>query len=133
MAVTSSSPKLLHALRLRCPHCGKSPLLNQGSFVTFAKGCEPCQYRYEREVGYFSGASWMMNYAFATLMAMSAGGYMVWKHSDAGDFLVAGIPALFGGVSAFLFIPFGRALWLWMDHKLHPLTEADDISKSNSL
>ena len=121
-------PSLIRALRLRCPHCGISPLLKKGSFLEFCNGCQLCNYKYEREIGYFSGASWMMNYAFASIVAMLAGGYMVWKHSDAGDMVVAGIPALFGGVAAFLFIPWGRSLWLWIDHTLHPLTEADKLN-----
>jgi len=125
---TQNKPNILHALRLRCPHCGKTPLLKSGSFIEFGVGCQPCNYNYERELGYFSGASWMMNYAFASIMAMLAGGYMVWKHSEAGDLIVAGIPALFGGVGAFLFIPWGRSLWMWLDHTLHPLTEADQLN-----
>ena len=123
-----TKPSLLYALRLRCPHCGKTPLLISGNFIEFGAGCGPCNYKYEREVGYFSGASWMMNYTFASLMAMLAGGYMVWKHSDAGDLIVAGIPALFGAVAAFVFIPWGRSLWMWIDHTLHPLTEADKLN-----
>lgn len=95
--------------------------------MTFETGCTRCNYRYEREAGYFSGASWMMNYAFAALAAMAAGAYMVWKHSDAGDFAVAGIPALFGGTAALLFIPWGRSLWMWLDHNLHPLAPADAL------
>lgn len=128
MPVPSSKPSFIFAMLLRCPHCGKTPLRRKGSFVEFDKGCDICGYRYEREIGYFSGASWMMNYTFAALIAMLAGGYMVWKHSDAGDMIVAGIPALFGGVAAFLFIPWGRSLWMWIDHTLHPLTEEDKLT-----
>ncbi len=128
MSVTNSKPKLLYALRLKCVHCGRSPLLKNGSFVTFEDGCPNCNYRYEREIGYFSGASWMMNYTFAALMAMLSGAYMVWKHSDAGDFVVAGVPAFLGGSAAFLFIPWGRSLWMWFDHMAHPLTDADILS-----
>jgi hypothetical protein len=132
MPVTNSKPKLLYALRLQCVHCGRTPLLKKGSLVTFADGCSSCNYRYEREVGYFSGASWMMNYTFAALMAMASGAYMVWKHSDAGDFIVAGVPALFGGSAALLFIPWGRSLWMWFDHLFHPLTNADAIDATQT-
>lgn len=120
-------PKLLNALRLRCIYCGKSPLLRRGNFVEFGDGCVDCNYKYERETGYFSGASWMMTYTFSALTAMMAGGYMVWKHSDAGDLVVAGVPAAFGALSALLFIPWGRSLWMWFDHCFHPLTEADQL------
>jgi hypothetical protein len=127
--VTSTKPKFIYALLLRCPHCGKTPLLRQGHLVDFDKGCEPCGYRYEREIGYFSGASWMMNYTFAALIAMAAGGYMVWQHSDAGDLVVAGVPAAFGGVAALIFIPWGRSLWMWIDHIFHPLSDEDRLHK----
>jgi len=115
-------------MKLRCPHCGQTPLLRQGHLVEFGTGCKPCGYRYEREIGYFSGASWMMNYTFAALTAMAAGGYMVWRHSDAGDLIVAGVPALFGGIAALVFIPWGRSIWMWFDHLCHPLNEADSLS-----
>ena len=130
MSVTNSKPKLFYALLLRCPHCGKTPLRKPGGFVDFGEGCEICDYKYEREVGYFSGASWMMNYTFAAVSAMIAGGYMVWKHSNAGDMVIAGVPALFGGVSALLFIPWGRSIWMWIDHLLHPLSSADQLKIS---
>jgi hypothetical protein len=127
MTVTDSKPKFLYALTLRCVHCGKTPLLEKRSFINFRDGCPACNYKYEREVGYFSGASWMMNYTFAALTAMVAGAFMVWKYSDAGDLVVAGVPALFGGVAAFVFIPWGRSIWMWFDHILHPLTGADAL------
>jgi hypothetical protein len=129
VSVTLTKPKFTYALMLRCPHCGITPLLRKGNLIEFRKGCEPCDYRYEREIGYFSGASWMMNYTFAALIAMAAGGYMVWKHSDAGDLIVAGIPALFGGLAALLFIPWGRSLWMWFDHMFHPLSEEDRFDR----
>ena len=124
----SRNPSFINALLLRCVYCGETPLRKKGSFVNFDVGCAKCNYKYEREIGYFSGASWMMNYAFASIIAMVAGGYMVWKHSDAGDLIVAGVPALFGGVAAFLFIPWGRSIWMWFDHKFHPLTDADMLN-----
>lgn len=132
MNVTNSKPNLLYALRLRCVHCGQTPLLKKGSFLTFEDGCQTCNYKYEREAGYFSGASWMMNYTFAALMAMISGAYMVWKHSDAGDLVVAGVPALFGGTAAVLFIPWGRAFWIWFDHLFHPLTSADALKPAQA-
>lgn len=67
----------------------------------------------------------MITYTVAALSAMIAGGLMVWKYSDQGDFVVAGIPAAIGGLMAVLFIPYGRAVWMYVDHHLHPLSDAD--------
>jgi hypothetical protein len=123
------SPSLINAVRLRCLYCGKSHLLKPRYFFEFSQGCEPCNYRYEREIGYFSGASWMMTYSVAALSAMLAGGVMVWKYGDRGDLIVAGVPAAIGGLAAIAFIPYGRSLWMYLDHKLHPLTESDHYDK----
>ena len=123
-------PNFLAAIRLRCPYCQKTRLLKPGTIFEFGEGCATCNYRFEREVGYFSGASWMITYAVAAVLAMIGGGFMVWKYSDMGDFVVAGVPALLGGGGAMLFIPWGRALWLYIDHRFHPLTEADQLSGS---
>lgn len=87
-----------------------------------------CNYKYEREIGYFSGAAWMITYSVAALSAMSAGAIMVWKYSDKGDLIVAGVPAAFGGIMAVFFIPFGRAIWMYLDHTFHPLTDADKLN-----
>jgi hypothetical protein len=122
-------PHVFNALLLRCLYCGKTPLLRKGNLIEFGDGCTTCNYKYEREVGYFSGASWMMTYTVSALIAMMAGGYMVWKHSEAGDLIVAGVPALLGAISALLFIPWGRSLWMWFDHLFHPLTDADKLTQ----
>ncbi len=120
--------KLLPALLLRCPYCGKSRLQKKDCFIEFDVGCAPCNYKYTREIGYFAGAAQMLNYGFAAVTAMGGGALMVWKYSDAGDFVVAGIPAAFAGITSFLFIPWGRALWLWIDHTTHPLNDGDKLT-----
>lgn len=122
------NPSLLKALRLKCLYCGQVSLLKPGNPLAFNEGCTSCNYKYEREVGYFSGASWMITYSVAGLVAMIAGAYMVWKHSDLGDLVVAGVPALLGAVIALVFIPFGRSIWMYIDHFFHPLTDADKLS-----
>ena len=122
------NPSFIKALRLKCLYCGTVSLLKPGNPLAFNDGCAACNYKYEREVGYFSGASWMITYTVAALSAMIAGALMVWKYSDMGDLVVAGVPAVFGAVMALLFIPFGRSLWMYVDHFFHPLTDADKLS-----
>lgn len=67
----------------------------------------------------------MITYTVASLSAMVAGGLMVWKYSELGDIVVAGVPATIGAIVALLFIPLGRALWMYFDHVFHPLTTED--------
>ncbi len=123
----STKPSFLKTLRLKCPYCGTTPLTAVGNPLAFRDGCLTCNYKYEREVGYFSGASWMITYTVAALSAMFVGAIMVWKFSDRGDFIVAGVPGLFGLAMSILFIPYGRALWMYGDHLFHPLTPFDDL------
>jgi uncharacterized protein (DUF983 family) len=120
-----AKPKLYHALRLHCPYCGQTPLLKPSNLISFREGCPICNYRYERETGYFAGAAWMITYSLAGLLAMATGAYMIWRYPNASDFVVAGVPALVAALVSFGFIPFGRALWLYIDHNLHPLTQQD--------
>jgi hypothetical protein len=125
-------PSLYHAIKLQCLYCDKTSLLKKGNFLEFVEGCPHCNYKFEREVGYFSGASWMITYTVAALAAMISGGIMIWKFSDQSDFVIAGIPAAFGGIFALLFIPFGKSFWMYVDHLFHPLTKADQLdSKRN--
>lgn len=127
---TKQKPNLWYALRLKCLYCGQTPLLSPNNPLEFSDGCKTCNYRYAREIGYFSGAAWMITYSTAALAAMLTGAYMVWKHSDEGDLIVAGVPALVGGVIAVIFIPFGRAIWMYGDHSVHPLSDADKLNPS---
>lgn len=124
-------PKLWNVVCLRCIYCGTSPLLKPKTLFEFGEGCSRCNYRYEREVGYFAGASWMITYVVAALSAMVAGGLMVWKFSDQGDLVVAGVPAAIAGITALIFIPYGRAIWMYLDHMFHPLNEDDRIKGQN--
>ena len=70
----------------------------------------------------------MITYTVAALFSMLAGALMVWKYSDQGDLIVAGVPAAIGGTMALIFIPYGRAIWMFIDHNIHPLSEADRLS-----
>lgn len=119
--MTNAPPKLTHALRLKCPHCGNSPLLKQGSWLEFQTGCEPCGYEYEREAGYFSGASWVINYTVAGLTGLSAGALLLWLAPTLSLNMILGIASGLALVVALAFFPVGKALWIWLDHVLHPL------------
>jgi hypothetical protein len=69
------------ASRLRCPVCGISPLFPPVSQVesisdwfAMLPGCPRCDYRYDREPGYFLLALWMVNFS---IVAIFGGGLML--------------------------------------------------------
>lgn len=70
----------------------------------------------------------MITFMVAALSAMLSGAFMIWKYEGSSDFVIAGIPALFGGILALVFIPFGRSIWMYVDHYFHPLTESDSLT-----
>ncbi len=112
-------PKLAYALRLRCPHCGETPLLLKGSWLTFGTGCASCDYEYERETGYFSGASWVINYLVAGVSGLTIAGLLLWQMPAVG---LGNVIAIAAGIGvAVAFFPVAKALWIWLDHLLHPL------------
>jgi uncharacterized protein (DUF983 family) len=119
--MTKDPANLAYALRLRCPHCGETPLLEPGSWLTFRDGCRKCNYTFEREPGYFTGASWVINYTVAGVTAAGAGALLLWQAPGVPLDLVIGIAAAVGIAVAIGFFPVAKALWMWLDHKLHPL------------
>ncbi|MBO0780738.1 MAG: DUF983 domain-containing protein [Ktedonobacteraceae bacterium] len=113
---------LMRALRLRCPVCGRGKLFHH--VFTMYERCPVCDYRYEREEGYFSSA-------MAINIVIS-------------EFIVAGftvplaanpsIPAwmvLLGGAPFTVLLPLllyrhSRSTWLSMDIYVHPLQHSSD-------
>ena len=118
-------PRLVHALRLRCPHCGVTPLRTAGSWFTFRDECPRCAYRILRETGYFTGAAWVMTYTAASLAGIATGAALLWQKPEVDSLVLAAMASVVAAVTAFLFMPFGKALWIWLDHVLHPLEERD--------
>ena len=119
--MTPKPPRLRHALRLRCPHCGETPLLQTGSWLTFRHGCEPCGYVFEREEGYFTGASWVVNYLVSGVSGAAVAAVLLWRAPAVALEAVIGVAAAVGIGIAVAFFPVAKAIWLWADHVLHPL------------
>lgn len=124
---TTARPSLIAALRLRCPYCRKTPLRAPHSWVVFARGCPRCDYPYEREEGYFTGAAWVINYTFAAFWGLLVGGLLLWKRPQWGSLWISLITAVVALVAAAFFLPYGKAIWLWLDHVLHPLEERETL------
>src|SRR5262245_11275954 len=120
------TPRLTSALRLRCPYCGVTPLRSPRAWSQFRDGCEICRYRFEREEGYFTGAAWIITYTAAVLPAVALGLWLLWRFPELDGRSVAAITAAVGAATALLLMPFGKALWLYTDHRLHPLADDTD-------
>ncbi len=114
-------PRLKHALKLRCPHCGVTPLLAKKSWFQLREGCEVCRYRYIREQGYFTGAAWVMTYTFGSVIGLCIGAGLLILTPQLNVMIVATVAGTLAAVASFSFIPYGKALWLCFDHYFHPL------------
>jgi uncharacterized protein (DUF983 family) len=115
-------------LKLQCPYCGQTPL--QKSWLAFAQGCPKCQYAFEREVGYYTGASQMVLFPAVIGFGIICG-VMGYSFGLKGLWLAA-ISSIAMVVSALVFFPWSQALWLLMDHFFHPLNK-DDIESWRKL
>jgi len=114
-------------LRMRCPYCGKTPLM--ASWFRFKQGCRPCDFRYEREIGYFMGASWMVTFPLVSLIAFIMAALLLIYFPDVNGLLVAAICSVTMIAVGILVTPFAMGLWLYLEHGLHPLDQDDGYDK----
>lgn len=114
------------ALRLRCPKCGESPLFRSwresGGIIRWFEplaGCPVCDYRYEREPGYFLMAIWAIDYGivcvFGLLLLLLA--IVLWDPGTVALTLIV-IPPL--PVLSVLLIRHSKALFLALDRFIDP-------------
>jgi uncharacterized protein (DUF983 family) len=118
---------LYRALLLRCPECGACPVFiklrrvrSLAEWLTPLEGCSRCQYRYEREPGYFAPAIWYIHYFLASAVGL-AGGLIAEGLFHATFFveiLWAIIPALIVAVVA---IRWSKSIFLSIDHLIDPV------------
>lgn len=120
-------PSLGFAMRLRCLYCGEHRLLKPGSWFEFVKGCPRCAYRYERELGYYTSASWMINFPATASLAFSLVVYLIWADLPLSSLQVAMIVSAFTlGFGLFIF-PYAQAFWMYFEHRINPLTAEDEL------
>ncbi len=122
-------PNFLSALKLKCPYCKKQKLLKNSSYFVFNKACNNCEYLIEREVGYWTGASWMLNFPITSTLAFILVVYLMLT-SKLNEELIATIVSVFIFAFGALIFPFCQALYLYLDHKIKPLS-VDDFEEYN--
>ena len=120
-------PKISGILKLLCPYCLVTPLRKKGSWFIFRKGCKQCNYRYEREIGYFTGASWMIAYPFVSLSSLGLTAILKGIFFKSIDVILLISFVSFLSISfTVLATPYFKGIWLYFDHKMHPLNPSED-------
>ena len=105
-------------------------MLTKGSWFYFVTGCKVCDYAFEREPGYFTGASWMVNYAALAGFGCGFGAFLLYRLPNLDAMWIAAIVSVFLIAFGLWFIPYSKALWLGFGHFIHPLTSADRYIKN---
>ncbi len=121
-------PALWPVLRLRCPYCAVESLRKDGSWFDFKAVCPRCHYKIERENGYFTGASWMINFPVTGTLAFLLVVVLYLGAPSLGSMGIAAVTSLFTFAFGIWFFPFSQSLWLWMEHSLHPLRDEDRVA-----
>jgi uncharacterized protein (DUF983 family) len=107
---------LLHALRLRCPRCGRAPLFRRWFVMNTV--CAVCDLVFERAQGYWVGAIYV-NYAVTTSIAVA--GYLVlWRFMDLATRWQLALWVPFAVVFPLWFFPYSRSLWLAVEYAVNP-------------
>ena len=111
---------LTRGLLLRCPHCGKGKLFRR--FFTMYEKCSVCDWRFEREEGYWTGAI-AINLIFTELLiALVAVPFAIWlalNHQPITLLIIIGLPLPF--VLPLLFFRHAKSLWMSIDFMVHPV------------
>ena len=127
---TQNKPSLLKALKLKCPYCGETSMIEKGNIFKYASGCEKCDYKFERDASYYSGANQLIGFPVAGTLGLIIAACL-YAFSDLNLYFMIGL--VFGLMILFIiaFWPFTMALWLWMDHKFNKLNENDSLRKES--
>ena len=102
--------------RLRCPRCGANSLFRRG--LKMHERCSVCEWRFEREQGYFLGAMYI-NYALTVGIVLTGYFVLEWYTNLPLVFHLV----LWGSVSLLcplLLFRQSRGLWLSFDYLMDP-------------
>ena len=109
---------LQRGLRQRCPVCGKGKIF-QGFFKTYER-CPVCNFKFEREEGYYSGAM-AVNLVVSELLIViiavplaASGGVSVPMLVVLGATIPILLPILFYRPT--------KSIWMSIDHMVHPVS-----------
>jgi uncharacterized protein (DUF983 family) len=102
---------LLRAITRRCPHCGSRAIFR--NYLSLRDRCPRCDYRFEREEGYFLGA-YALNLIAAEFITVALLLAFLLRTSYSWVTLeIIFIPLGIG--LPILFFPFSRTFWMALD------------------
>lgn len=110
---------LKRGLRQRCPVCGKGKIF-QGWFKTYER-CPVCNFAFEREPGYYTGAM-AVNLVVSELLIVIIAVPLAASQTVPLAILIAlglTLPFLF----PLLFYRPTKSIWMSLDHFLHPVNK----------
>lgn len=118
---SSSTEMRRRARRLRCPCCGMGAPYD-GMFQ-MRERCEVCNFKFEREAGYFLGSIYV-NYGITA--GVGLGWTFGWMVSGEERWWITMLPAaIFAVLFPLWFTRYARLLWIAFDLRWDPPTEAD--------
>lgn len=127
-SLASTVRTLGRAMRLRCPHCGRAPVLARWRpgtpWAAVRERCIACGFRYERsDDRYFSGAMFVNLMVAELLFALSflAAILITWPDVP-WDALTYGGAAAMVLIPALLF-PVSKVVWLSVDVLVRPVSD----------
>jgi uncharacterized protein (DUF983 family) len=112
---------LTRGITLRCPVCGRGHLFS--SPFRMNKNCPACQFKFEREEGYYT-SSMALNLIVSEVITAAV------VLPLAANPNVPILPALLFGIPLAIILPallfhHTRGIWLCMDHYLNPAPSSD--------
>jgi uncharacterized protein (DUF983 family) len=111
--------RFLDLIQQRCPRCGSGNLFN--GVWAMAELCPGCGFRFEREPGYFFGAS-LFRMVFGLVLLLPISLMPLWWMPDLN------LRLLVQGLLVALLLPFihrySRLAWMYMDHHFDPPSRA---------
>jgi uncharacterized protein (DUF983 family) len=106
-------------LTRRCPLCGRRGIFR--SWFTLRDTCPHCEYRFDREEGYFLGA-YALNLIVAEFLTVAvAVALLIWWDASWVALEIVVIPLAIG--LPLLFFPFSRTFWMLIDLMADPRVE----------
>ena len=109
---------LVRAFLAHCPLCGERRIWK--SFGEMVANCPTCDYRYEREEGYWVGAMVVnIGAAMVAFMVVFVGGMIVtWPDVPWNGLLIATVAMM--ALGPLVFYRQTKTIWVWLDLKVHP-------------